>query len=346
MQPAMQPDSTITQVIRRHRQAPTFRRNVFRFLETARDDDKLSKGFDIALIVLISLSVIAVVLESMPTFEARYSAELYWFEVFTVSVFTVEYLLRVWSSVERHEAPPGSAFVSRLRFMVSFHAVIDLLAILPFYLLTFGLFGGLDMRFLRAFRLLRVLKLTRYSSALNMLVITINENLKALAAAFLILVTVMLLAASGMYYFERHSQPEAFGSIPAAMWWAFSTLTTVGYGDVTPITNGGKIFGAMITVIGIGMVALPTSILATGYASQLKISQRRYRDLADQALDDGVLTDDEIKDLEGLRIDLGLSRHHATQILDERTMSLAFAELADAGCCPHCGKDLPERSGT
>ena len=341
----MQPDPTITQVIRRHRQAPTFRRNVFRFLETARDDDKLSRAFDIALIVLISLSVIAVVLESMPAFEARYSAQLYWFEVFTVSVFTVEYLLRIWSCVERHEAPPGSALVSRLRFMISFHAIIDLLAILPFYLLTFGLFGGLDMRFLRAFRLLRVLKLTRYSSALNMLIITINENLKALAAAFLILVTVMLLAASGMYYFERHSQPEAFGSIPAAMWWAFSTLTTVGYGDVTPITNGGKIFGAMITVIGIGMVALPTSILATGYASQLKTSRRKYRDFADQALDDGVLTDVVIKNLEGLRIDLGLSRHHATQILDERTVALALAEFADAGCCPHCGKDLPEQPG-
>ena len=278
----------------------------------------------------------------MPGFEAKYSAQLYWFEVFTVSVFTVEYLLRVWSCVERHEVPPRSATVSRLRFMVSFHAIIDLLAILPFYLLTFGLFGGLDMRFLRAFRLLRVLKLTRYSSALNMLIITINENLKALLAAFLILVTVMLLAASGMYYFERHSQPEAFGSIPAAMWWAFSTLTTVGYGDVTPITNGGKIFGAMITVIGIGMVALPTSILATGYASQLKISQKKYRVRADEALDDGILTDDEIKDLEGLRIDLGLSRHHASQIIDEEIVALALSEFQDAGCCPHCGKDLPE----
>ncbi len=337
----MHGDPSITQVLKIHRQAPTLRRTVFRFLETARDDDKLSKAIDIALIVLISLSVVAVVLESMPAFEARYSAQLYWFEVFTVSVFTIEYLLRVWSCVERHELPPRSAFVSRLRFMVSFHAIIDLLAILPFYLLTFGLFGGLDMRFLRAFRLLRVLKLTRYSSALNMLIITINENLKALLAASLILVTVMLLAASGMYYFERHSQPDAFGSIPAAMWWAFSTLTTVGYGDVTPITSGGKIFGAMITVIGIGMVALPTSILATGYAYQLKLSKEHYRSRADEALDDGVLTDDEIKDLEGLRIDLGLSRKHATRILDEKIVAQALQEFADAGCCPHCGKDLP-----
>ncbi len=319
---------------------------VYRILETANDRDSLGRAVDLGLIALIALSVIAVILESVPSIEVRFYAELYWFEVFTVGVFSVEYVLRLWCAVDHPEYASMSPFRARLRYVFSFHAIIDLLAILPFYLLTFGFVTGVDMRFLRAFRLLRVLKLTRYSSALNMLVITINDNARALAASFLILLTVMLLAASGMYYFEREAQPDDFGSIPAAMWWAFSTLTTVGYGDVTPITNGGKIFGAMITVIGIGMVALPTSILATGYASQLKISQRRYRDLAYQALDDGVLTDDEIQDLEGLRIDLGLSRHHATQILDERTMSLAFAELADAGCCPHCGKDLPERSGT
>ena len=118
------------------------------------------------------------------------------------------------------------------------------------------------------------------------------------------IVTVMLMAASGMYYFERQVQPEDFGSIPAAMWWAFATLTTVGYGDVTPITAGGKIFGALITVVGIGMVALPTSILATGYAQQLKLSTTTYKNRADEALDDGVIDEEEARDLEELRVDL------------------------------------------
>ncbi|MDJ0941732.1 MAG: ion transporter [Woeseiaceae bacterium] len=334
-------ESTLTDVDP-ERAHETLRQAVFRMLETATDNDRVSKLVDICLITLIATSVIAVVLESVPALESRFADQFYWFEVLTVSVFSVEYLLRVWSSVERHDEAPGSNLASRLRFMVSFHAIVDLLAILPFYLLTFGLFGTVDMRFLRAFRLLRVLKLTRYSAALNMLIVTFNENGRALAASFLILVTIMLLAASGMYYFERAAQPEAFGSIPAAMWWAFATLTTVGYGDVTPITVGGKVFGAMITVVGIGMVALPTSILASGYSQQLKLSAQRYRNRADEALDDGILSDDEIEDLEALRIDLGLGRHTASQILDEEMVQAAIQEIHSAGCCPHCGKELPD----
>jgi voltage-gated potassium channel len=222
--------------------------------------------------------------------------------------------------------------------MISFHAIIDIIAILPFYIMMLGSFGGIDMRFLRAVRLLRVLKLTRYSAAMNMVFITFRENGRALAAAFLILLTVMLLAASGMYYFERESQPEDFGSIPAAMWWAFATLTTVGYGDVTPITVGGKIFGAMITVVGIGMVALPTSILASGYTQQLRINTSRYQDKAAEALDDGILSDEEVLELETLRVDLGGGQHTASQILDEGRVRRALQQHNNF--CPHCNQAL------
>lgn len=320
----------------------TLRRSVFRFLETASEDDLASRVVDIALITLIAASVIAVILESMPSFEARYSAQLHWFEILTITVFSIEYLLRVWSCVEVSPEETNAPFSSRLRFMFSFHAIIDLLAILPFYLLAFGVLGNVDMRFLRAIRLMRVLKLTRYFAALNMLIIAVKENSKALSASFLILITIMLLAASGMYYFERQSQPEDFGSIPAAMWWAFATLTTVGYGDVTPITVGGKVFGALITVVGIGMVALPTSILASGYSQQLKLSTRQYQDKADAALDDGILTEQELRDLENLRINLGLGKHTASQILDAGVVRAALQE-EDSGQlkCPHCDKVLP-----
>ena len=152
----------------------------------------------------------------------------------------------------------------------------------------------------------------------------------------------MLMAASGMYYFERQVQPEDFGSIPAAMWWAFATLTTVGYGDVTPITNGGKVFGALITVVGIGMVALPTSILATGYAQQLRLSTTTYKNRADEALDDGIIDEDEARDLEELRVDLGLGKHTASQILDAGMVRRALQQdQALAGpVCPHCHREL------
>lgn len=320
--------------------APTLRRTVYRFLETAEDEDLASRIIDIALIVLIAASVLAVILESIPAVERAYGLQLYWFEVFTIAVFSVEYTLRVWSCVEAQGDADHSPFSYRLRFVFTFHAVIDMLAILPFYLLAFGIFGGVDMRFLRAVRLLRVLKLTRYFAALNMLLIAIKENSRALGASFLILVTIMLLASSGMYYFERQSQPVDFGSIPAAMWWAFATLTTVGYGDVTPITVGGKIFGALITVVAIGLVALPTSILASGYSQQLKLSTDMYRRKADEALDDGVLSDDELRDLETLRLDLGLGKHTASQILDKGAVSAALQGAKQRARCPHCDEPL------
>jgi voltage-gated potassium channel len=315
---------------------------VFRILETATDDDLSSRIVDIFLVVLISLSVLAVIFESIPSFELRYSTPLAVFETFTVAVFSVEYLLRLWSSVESSAEARRQPIVARLRHIISFHAIIDLLAILPFYLLAFGAFGGADMRILRAVRLLRVLKLTRYFAALNLLFTTIRENSKALGAAFLILITIMLLAASGMYYFERDAQPIDFGSIPAAMWWAFATLTTVGYGDVTPITVGGKIFGALIAVVGIGMVALPTSILASGYTRQLEQSTSDYMADAEQALDDGIIDEDEERYLESRRIDLGLSRHRASQILDAGRVKLALMQAAsEASLCPHCQQPMP-----
>jgi voltage-gated potassium channel len=325
----------------RERPAPTatLRRTVFRLLETAEENDTASRIVDYSLVTLIALSVVAVIFESVPSVAVTYGPLLDWLEVFTVCVFTIELVLRIWASIE---ADPGAHPVrQRLRFLVSFHAIVDVLAILPFYLLTFGFFGMVDMRFLRAIRLLRILKLARYFAALNILLTTIKENSQALAAAFLILITIMLLAASGMYYFERAAQPEDFGSIPDAMWFAFATLTTVGYGDVTPITVGGKIFGALIAVVGIGMVALPTSILASGYSEQLRINTETYRDRANHALEDGMLDDDERRDLEDLRMNLGLGRHAASQILDAGMVRAMLQNEPRRDRCPHCQGLLP-----
>ncbi len=321
----------------------SLRAAVYRVLETANNGDALSKFVDMLLVALIVASVVAVILESMADVSVKYAEAFYLFEALTVAVFSVEYFLRVWTCVENPEyvKADGNALIARLRFMGSFHAVVDLLAILPFYLIMFGLFGNADMRFLRTVRLLRVLKLTRYSPALNMLIATMAENGRNLAAAFSILLTVMLLAASGIYYFERDAQPEDFGSIPAAMWWAFATLTTVGYGDVTPITVGGKVFGACITVVGLGMVALPTGILASGFAEQLRQRSDRFKASAESAWEDGVVTDDERADLERLRRELGLGEHTASQILDAGMVKRAVGNPGAAGC-PHCGGKLDQ----
>ena len=319
----------------------TLRRTVFRVLETANKGDATSKIVDIFLISLITASVIAVVLESIPAFEARFRVELLLFEVLTVSVFSIEYFLRLWSCVEADPAGKQHPVRSRLRFAVSIHSIIDLLAILPFYLLQLGLTGSVDMRFLRCVRLLRILKLTRYSAALDMIFRTFRENARALAAAFLILFIVMLLAATGMYYFERDAQPVDFGSIPASMWWAFATLTTVGYGDVTPITIGGKVFGALITVVGLGMVALPTGILASGYSRLMEENAKSYQKKADEAYADGMLSEEEIVDLESMRVNLGLSEHAASQILDAGRVRRMLRQPVQTDVCPHCQRLLP-----
>lgn len=312
---------------------------VFRALDTTSDGNRCRRFVDIFLVSMITLSVLAVILESIASLEMKHRDVFYWLEVFIISVFSVEYFLRVWSCVESDNYSPkmGGSVAARLRFMLSPYALIDLIAILPFFLIMFGTFANIDMRFLRAVRLLRVLKLSRYSSAFDMLVVTCRENLRSLAAAFFILVTVMLLAASGIYYFERQAQPIDFGSIPAAMWWAFATLTTVGYGDVTPITTGGRIFGSLITVLGVGMVALPTGILASGYAQQTRIRSEKYQARASEALDDGILSNVEIEDLEKLRVKLAIGKQTASQILDAGKVKLALQQNSDIRFCPCCG---------
>ena len=318
------------------------RQRTYELLEIASSGDKVSRFVDIALIILILLSVIAIVLESVQIINDAYHKYFYWFEVVSVSAFTLEYVLRIWSCVDNPNglAKGYSNFKLRIRYGASFSAVIDLLAILPFYFMMFGVFGNADMRFLRSFRLLRIFKLTRYSAAFDVLNAVFKENIRSFGAAFFVLIIVMLLAASGMYYFEYQTQPKEFSSILASMWWAFSTLTTVGYGDVTPITAGGKVFGAMITVVGVGMVALPTGILASAFSEQMRIRNTKYENLADQAYEDGILTTDEKIELELLREKLGIAQGTAELILANEEEKLTTNKFSLEDKCPHCGYKL------
>jgi voltage-gated potassium channel len=315
------------------------RRRTFEILERAGPGDRQSLLVDGVLMALISLSVVAIILESIDSLYEVYADAFFWFEVFTVAVFSVEYVLRIWAVVEgaTRTVQGHAAMVIRIKSMLSAPALIDLLAILPFYLMMTGLIGPADMRFLRILRLLRVFKLTRYSAAFETLNQAFRENARSFAAAFFILIVVMLLAATGMYYFEEAAQPEAFSSIPAAMWWAFVTLTTVGYGDVTPITVGGKVFGAMITVVGVGMVALPAGILASAFTEQLRVRSMTYHRKVDEAYEDGEVTEAEAQELERLREDLGLDPVTAERILSAEATFVSNPSSGAGSHCPHCG---------
>jgi voltage-gated potassium channel len=196
----------------------------------------------------------------------RYATAFDLFERFSVMVFTLEYLARLWVCTEQSHLEPVSTARARVRFALSPFALIDLMAILPFYL---GALFTIDLRFLRIFRLVRILKLARYSPAMESLGRVVYEERRALLGALIIMSGLVLFASSVIYLIEREAQPESFGSIPHAMWWAVATLTTVGYGDVTPITPIGRMFGGLVMVFGLAMFALPIAIIASGFSTEI-----------------------------------------------------------------------------
>lgn len=283
---------------------------------------------EIALITLIILNVSAVILETVDSIHEQRELAFGLFERISVAIFLVEYLLRLWV------APQNPEIESRWAWARSPIAIIDLLAVLPAVLY---LFFPMDLRIFRTFRMLRLLKLTRYSPALGMLLAVFEEEAGSFIAGLFILMIMLIFAASGAWLAEHDVQPEAFGSIPQAMWWAVATLTTVGYGDVTPITVAGKIFGALITVIGIGMAALPAGIIASGLNEQLHRRRASLQNEFRKALEDGNICEQEEKDIETLRKQLGISRRIADQI---RASVHADLKPKPESTCRHCGKPV------
>lgn len=309
----------------------TSRRRVHEILERSRPSDRVGRWVDLALIVLILGNVAAAILETVPSLAAAAGEFFRWFEVVSVAVFTVEYGLRMWSCVEAKSAA-GRPWAARGRYALSWPALIDLAAILPFYL---AMFFSLDLRMLRILRLLRLFKLSRYSSAFGMLADVMRREAGTLLVCFAILAALLVVTATGAYLAEREAQPEAFGSIPAAMWWAMATLTTVGYGDVTPVTALGKIFGGVVTVLGVGMAALPAGILASGLSAELAQRRAALKTEYLRAMLDGRVAHDEAEALERLRREMGLS-HDDAEDARERARLIRSAD----GVCPHCGGDL------
>ena len=292
-----------------------------------------SRLVDYSLITLIVLNVFAIIMESVPSFAAKYHDALIGFEVFSVMVFSVEFILRVWSSIDTKEYQHLSPVKARLAYLCSPMALVDILAILPFYLM---MFISIDLRFLRVIRLLRIFKLTRYYGAMNLIISVFKEEAGAFLAAFFVLMMLLVLASSGIYLLEHTIQPEVFGTIPDAMWWAMATLTTVGYGDAVPITPLGKLFGAFITIIGVGMVALPAGILASGFSDLVHRRKTVYKGELEAALSDGILTQDEEQQLEALREKLGLSASDIEDVT-HAYMTKIQRSLRE---CPHCHKPL------
>lgn len=272
---------------------------------------------DFFLITLIMINVIAIVLESVVSLAQQYKPQFLMLELYSVAIFAVEYLLRVWSCVDKaeYQSMQCGNFKRRLKYIFSPLALIDLMAILPTLLI---LFVTVDLRFLRVIRLLRVFKLTRYSRAMQLLLQSFSEEGSSLMAAFFIMAVVLILASCGIYLIEHDVQPDKFGSIPAAMWWAMATLTTVGYGDVVPVTPLGRMFGGVITLVSMGMVAIPTGLLASSFSEQLRKRRQLFSDAVHSCIVDKQINDEEREHLENMRCKLGLSKQEANKAINQQ----------------------------
>ena len=250
------------------------RQRVWELLDVSEDQQRGVAEWDwvdISLLVLILLNVLAVILETVRSVQLRFSTAFWAFEIFSVAVFSVEYAARIWSCTAdpRYRQP----IVGRLRYVSSFFGVVDFLAILPFYITLALPASALDLRILRVLRLLRfarVLKLGRYSDSIGRMKRVIAARRGDLGVALALVVVMLILASSAIYIIEVESQPDVFTSIPAAMWWGISALTTVGYGDMAPVTPLGKFIGGVIQLLGIAIFALPAGIIAAGYEEEIR----------------------------------------------------------------------------
>ena len=252
------------------------KKKIFMTLEIGMGYTRVAKMFDIFLMALILLNAAAIIMETVDSIHDHFQVYFKYFEYFSVMVFSIEYLGRVWTCTyfRKYRNP----VTGRLKFMLSFLPLVDLLAILPFYLpLLIGVDGRV-LRLLRLFRIIRIFKMGRYSRAFNMISAVVSKRKEYLLVTLTIVILMLVMASSLMYYVENEAQPDVFSSIPETMWWGVATITTVGYGDVYPITPLGKVLGSIIAILGVGIFALPAGIIASGFESEIRNQRNNKED--------------------------------------------------------------------
>jgi voltage-gated potassium channel len=242
------------------------KRQVYEMLETPEVGTPLDKFANVFIITMVLLNVVAVILETEADIFKTYYLLFLLFDIYSASVFTLEYGARLWACTENPKY--SSPVLGRLRYMFSVMGLIDLLAVLPFYLQFLPALRVI--RLLRVVRILRLLKLARYSDAADTLVRVIRNKSDELLITLSIGATLIIVSSTLVYYAEFEAQPEKFSSILSSMWWSVITLATVGYGDVYPVTALGKFFGALTALFGIGMFALPTALIGSGFMEELQ----------------------------------------------------------------------------
>ena len=247
------------------------KQRIWEILEISKEKDQQSKIFDYFISILIGLNVLAIILETEKNIFGEYESFFRYFEIVSVLIFSAEYLLRLWScvSVEEYQHP----IFGRIKYIFSLMAIIDLIAIAPFYM-TFIVTDTRIIRVLRFLRILRMAKHSKFSKTFYIVTNIIYKKKAELLTSLILMFSLLLICSTGVYFAENETQPDKFSSIPSAMWWAVATLTTVGYGDIFPVTSMGKILGSISAIFGIGVFALPAGLLASGFSDEM---QKEYK---------------------------------------------------------------------
>lgn len=243
------------------------KQKIYRLVEKGSHGSRINLIFDYSIMLLIILNVGALILESISEIKESFGRILRIFEIISVVIFSIEYIMRIFVSDLTY--PASSKIKSTFKFIFSFYGLVDLLAIIPFYL---PFLIKIDLRFLRILRLmrfLRVLKINRYNSSLSLIFSVIKEKKSELAITGFVALLILFISSFLMYHVEGEVQPDKFPNILSCFWWAVATLTTVGYGDVYPITGSGKFLSGVIATLGIGLVALPTGLVSAGFMDKI-----------------------------------------------------------------------------
>lgn len=289
------------------------RYRMYQLLEKAEEGDRASQLVDVGLLILVFVNVLAVSLETVDSLHRAYAEIFWWIEIVSVTLFTLEYGLRFWSVAASADERGISSLKARLSYVFSPTGIIDLVAILPSLLPL--LFGSIDLRWLRILRLARLFKFSHYTSALEDLISSVRREHQSFIATIYLLFLALMISSTLIYVFEHELQPEKFGSIPESMWWSFVTLTTVGYGDVVPVTAAGRAIAALTALMGVCVVALLTGIVATGFSKQMAMKQSELEDEIEQAMADGHISIDEQARIDRLTRHLHLSAEEEQLLL-------------------------------
>ena len=255
---------------------------IYRTVEIGYTLDPVSRAYDIVSVAMILVNLIVSIAYTFDNMEMKYGPLLLSIEALTVAFFAIDYILRVLSAPVADRSQPKWKMV--LKYVLSFNGIVDILSFLPYYLPVFFPAGAVAFRMFRVIRIFRLFRINAYYDSLNVITSVLKNKRQQLMSSVFIIIILMISSSLCMYSVENKAQPEVFTNAFSGIWWATSTLLTVGYGDIYPITTAGKILGILISFLGVGMVAIPTGIISAGFVEQYTVLQKTGEQKAEMAV--------------------------------------------------------------